>query len=280
VLIEAVVADLDGTLVRSDFTISAATLAALDAIHDAGIRFVVATARTPQGLEYLRVPAHRVDIAVCCSGSIGWAPERRQRLWLELLEPVEVRRIVDIALARGAGAASFDGDTWRMTEEYLRLSPTQPHGTTRLVVDPEVLAATPCCTMAVRHAGDELDHIATLLAADGSESGALSHVGRSTVLDITGVGVDKGTGTVRALEVLGVRPRAAIGFGDMPNDLALFRVTGRSYSVGAMHPDVTRAADEIVADVEHDGFAHTIEELAAAEWVIGEDEASRTAILR
>jgi hydroxymethylpyrimidine pyrophosphatase-like HAD family hydrolase len=279
VLINAVVADLDGTLVRSDFTISEATLAALDTIHDAGIRFVVATARTPQGLEYLRVPAHRVDIAVCCSGSIGWAPEQRQRLWLELLEPAEVRRVVDIALACGAGAASFDGDTWRMTAEYLRLSPTQPHGTTRVVVEPDVLAAAPCCTMAVRHAGGELDQVAALLAAAGTgESGALSHVGRSTVLDVTGVGVDKGTGTVRALEQLGVQPHAAIGFGDMPNDLALFRVTGRSYSVGAMHPDVTRAADEVIADVEHDGFARTIAELAAAGWVTGEKGVSRAAL--
>src|SRR6202049_2139972 len=60
VLIEAVVTDLDGTLVRADFSMSPATLEALDRIHAAGIRFLVATARTPQGLEYLGVPANRV----------------------------------------------------------------------------------------------------------------------------------------------------------------------------------------------------------------------------
>ena len=55
-LIEAVVTDLDGTLVRSDFSMSPATLEALDRIHAASIRFVVATARTPQGLECLCLP--------------------------------------------------------------------------------------------------------------------------------------------------------------------------------------------------------------------------------
>ena len=60
-LIEAVVTDLDGTLVRSDFSMSPATLEALDRIHAAGVKFVIATARTPQGLAYLGVPAHRVD---------------------------------------------------------------------------------------------------------------------------------------------------------------------------------------------------------------------------
>ena len=52
----------------------------------------------------------------------------------------------------------------------------------------------------------------------------------------------------------------------MPNDLSMFRVTGRSYSVGSVHPDVVRAADEVIASVEHDGFAAKIAELAAMGW--------------
>jgi hydroxymethylpyrimidine pyrophosphatase-like HAD family hydrolase len=265
VLIDAVVTDLDGTLVRADFSLSPATLAALDRIHAAGIRFVVATARTPQGLDYLGVPADRVDIAVCCSGSIGWSPQRRMRLWRDMLVPAAVARVVEIAETDGAGVASFDGAVWRMTVEYARLSPDQPHGTTRVVVDAAALAAAPCCTMAVRHAGGDLTRIASLVAS-GTGSAALSHVGRSTVLDITREGVDKGTGTLRALAALGVDAGAAIGFGDMPNDLSMFRVTGRSYSVGEVHPDVVCAADEVVADVEHDGFASKIVQLSDAEW--------------
>jgi hydroxymethylpyrimidine pyrophosphatase-like HAD family hydrolase len=265
VLIEAVVTDLDGTLVRSDFTMSPATLDALDRIHASGIRFVVATARTPQGLEYLGVPADRVDVAVCCSGSIGWSPQRRAGIWQEMLVPAAVARVVEIAEAQGAGVASFDGAVWRMTSEYARLSPDQPHGTTRVVVDAPALAAAACCTMALRHAAGDLTRIAALVATDG-EAGALSHVGRTTVLDVTRRGVDKGTGTVRALAALGLEAGTAISFGDMPNDLAMFLVTGRSYSVGAVHPDVVSAADEVVADVEHDGFARKIAELADAGW--------------
>jgi hydroxymethylpyrimidine pyrophosphatase-like HAD family hydrolase len=265
VRVAAVVADLDGTIVRADFSISPATLEALETIRAAGLRFVVATARTPQGLTYLGVPADRTDIAVCCSGSIGWSAEQQSMLWMEMLVPRTVRRVVEIAEAEGAGAASFDGVYWRMTAEYARLSPTQPHGTTRVVVTADELADAPCCTMAVRRAGDDLNHIAALIAAE-ADTGALSHVGRSTVLDVTRDGVDKGTGTVRALAALGVEPGAAVSFGDMPNDIALFRATGRSYSVGAVHPDVISAVDKVVDDVEHDGFARTIAALAAARW--------------
>jgi Cof subfamily protein (haloacid dehalogenase superfamily) len=267
VRIEAVVTDLDGTVVRSDFSISPATLEALDLIRTAGIAFVIATARTPQGLEHFQPLAGRTAIAVCCSGAIGWRSREQARTWMEEMTPVAIRRVVEIALSERAGVASFDGTLWRMTEEYFRLSPTQPHGPTRVVVDSAVLAETPCSTMAVRHSKGDLNHIAELVAAE-ADSAALSHVGRSTVLDVTAQGVDKGTGTRRALAALGLSAGAAISFGDMPNDLAMFRVTGRSYSVGESDPTVMRAASEVLASVEEDGFARKIAELAAAGWTI------------
>jgi hypothetical protein len=267
VRIEAVVTDLDGTVVRSDFSISAATLDALDLVRSAGIAFVVATARTPQGLEHFQELARRTDISVCCSGAIGWSSTRKAITWMEVMAPLVIRRVVDIAVTAGAGVASFDGTSWRMTDEYFRLSPLQPHGPTRVVVDSAVIAATTCCTMAVRHADGDLDRIAALVAAE-ADSAALSHVGRATVLDVTAPGVDKGTGTCRALHELGLAPAAAISFGDMPNDVAMFRVTARSYSVGESDLAVMSAANEVLPSVEDDGFARKIADLAAAGWTI------------
>jgi len=267
VRIEAVVTDLDGTVVRSDFSISPATLEALDLVESAGIAFVIATARTPQGLEHFQELARRTAISVCCSGAIGWRSHQKAVAWIENLQPAATRRVVEIAVAEGAGVASFDGSLWRMTEKYWRLSPTQPHGPTRVVVDSEVVAETPCCTMAMRHGSGDLRHIAQLVAAE-ADSAALSHVGRSTVLDVTAQGVDKGTGTHRALRTLGIDATAAISFGDMPNDLAMFRVTGRSYAVGESDDEVMRTATEVLPGVEDDGFARKILELAAADWTI------------
>jgi Cof subfamily protein (haloacid dehalogenase superfamily) len=271
VRIEAVVTDLDGTVVRSDFSISPATLDALDLVRSAGIAFVIATARTPQGLEHFQELAMRTSIAVCCSGAIGWRSPEKAMAWMEELTPAAIRRVVDISVGEDAGVASFDGALWRMTEEYWHLSPTQPHGPTRVVVDSSVLAETPCCTMAVRHRNGDLQHIAKLVAAE-ADSAALSHVGRSTVLDVTAQGVDKGTGTCRALVALGLNPASAISFGDMPNDLAMFRVTGRGYSVGQSDDEVMRAATEVLPGVDDDGFAHKIAELAATDWTIDDPD--------
>jgi Cof subfamily protein (haloacid dehalogenase superfamily) len=276
VRIQAVVTDLDGTVVRPDFSISDATLEALDLVRAAGIAFLIATARTPQGLEHFQALAQRTTLSVCCSGAIGWSSHERAMTWMDEMAAPEIRRVVELAVDAGAGVASYDGSLWRMTEEYYRLSPTQPHGPTRVVVESGALAETPCCTMAVRHRDRDLDHIAALVAS-GADSAALSHVGRSTVLDVTARGVDKGTGTRRALEALGLAPTAAISFGDMPNDLAMFRATGRSYSVGAADPAVMSAATEVLPNVEDDGSARKIADFAAVGWVI-EDADPRAAI--
>jgi Cof subfamily protein (haloacid dehalogenase superfamily) len=272
VRIEAVVTDLDGTVVRSDFSVSPATLEALDLVRSAGIGFVIATARTPQGLEHFQELARRTAISVCCSGAIGWRSHQQTLAWMEDLPAAAIRRVVEIAVAEDAGVASFDGSLWRMTEQYWRLSPTQPHGPTRVVVDSAIVAETPCCTMAIRHGHGDLHGIAELVAAE-ADSAALSHVGRSTVLDVTAQGVDKGTGTRRALRTLGIDASAAISFGDMPNDLAMFRVTGRSYAVGESDDEVMRTATEVVPSVEDDGFARKILDLAAADWTIHDADA-------
>ena len=54
----------------------------------------------------------------------------------------------------------------------------------------------------------------------------------------------------------------------MPNDLAMFRVTARSYSVGESDPEVMRAATDVLPGVDDDGFARKIADLAAADWAI------------
>lgn len=265
--VQAVVADLDGTVVRPDGQISDATLAALDSLRAAGIPLVLATARTPPGVEHLSQLASRAALAVCCSGAIGWSPAEQSTLWSERLEPVVVRQVVGLAVDAGAGVAGFDGELWRMTARYNALSPGAPRGPVRVPVDAGELAEIACVTMAVRHADGGLDKLEALLQAE-SVPCAQSHAGGSVILDVTPVGVDKGTGVCQALGHLGVPPAAAVGFGDMPNDIPLFRAVGRSYAVGSAHDAVVGAADEVLPDVLADGFATKLGELKAAGWAL------------
>ena len=120
--------------------------------------------------------------------------------------------------------------------------------------------------MAVRHAEEALALVTRSVASDVYT--ALSRVAGSVVRDITPFGVDKGSGTLRALAALGIDPAAAISFGDMPADLPLFAVTARGYAVGNSEPAVVSAASEVLLPVERDGFSGKIAELAATGWKI------------
>ena len=264
--IEAVVADLDGTLVRPDFSVSPATVEALDLLATAGIPVVIATARTPPGLEYLSEIAVRTALAACCSGTIGWSSRPTRLLWQHSLDIGAVATVVELATGRGAGVASFDGHLWRMTTEYGHFGASlgAPHGQTKVIVDAADIVQSPCCTMAVRDSPDHLEALASLLARE-AQTCAISR-GGATILDVTPYGVDKGTGTRRALALLGVTRAAAIGFGDMPSDVPMMRTVGRAYAVGEASPIVLDVAHEVVEDVERDGFANKIAELANSGW--------------
>lgn len=263
--VNAVVTDLDGTIIRPDFSVSRLTLGALDAVRAAGIALVFATGRTPQGVRQARALADRADIAVCCSGAIGCSQRSPVQLWHERLAPEAVASVVELAADVGAGVASFDGEMWRTTVDYDRLGLVQLDGEQCVTVEPAALAEFPSSAMALRSAGDGLAAVPPMLV--GVAQAALSQVGDSTVLDIAPDGVDKGTGARRALGMLGVAPEAAISFGDMPNDLPLFAATGHSCAVGG-HPIVVSAADEALMPVQRDGFGHRIAALARMGWVI------------
>ena len=263
--VEAVVADLDGTLVGEDSNVSQATLDSLRMLRAAGIPLVIATGRVPQDLRGLDCVTRDAQVTVCCSGSIGRTAQRT--LWQDQLMPEAVAQVVATAAAYGAGVAGFDGSTWRLTERYVRLGPAGGHRAPRVAVSAGALTDTSCVTMSVVH--EERDVLAALARDLDSVVGiGLSRVAGLDILDITARSVDKGTGVLRALQVIGADPAAAVSFGDMPNDIPMFAVTGRAYAVGCGHPEVAAAADEVLAPVEHDGFASKINAFAASHWRI------------
>lgn len=261
--VEAVVADLDGTLVGEDYSVSPATVESLRTLRAANVPLVIATGRVPQGLRELGPVARYARIMVCCSGSIGRTV--RRELWQYRLLSHAAAQVVDTAVSYGAGVAGFDGTSWQQTEQYERLGPKHGYGAPCTTVPTGVLRETRCVTMSVLH-----DRAGALVAVARDLAGlvgvGLSRVAGMDILDITSPDVDKGVGVLRALKVLGANPAAAVSFGDMPNDLPMFAVTGRAYAVGCGHPDVVTAVHEVLAPVEDDGFASKINALAASEW--------------
>jgi hypothetical protein len=262
--IEAIVADLDGTLVGADYSVSPATIHALETLRAEQISLVIATGRIPQGLDELPEIAKYADVAVCCSGSIGLTSTGP--LWSKRLSGAAIAEVVERSIAAGAGVAGYDGSTWHQSAGYDKRAPKGGYGAPRELTEPHLLVHASCITMSVTH--ESLDVLARI-AHDlkGLVGVGLSTVAGIDILDITAPDIDKGVGVLQAFELAGINPLHTISFGDMPNDLPMFAVTGRAYAIGLRHADL-RVADEVLPSVEHDGFAAKIAELASSRWIM------------
>ena len=254
---DAVVTDLDGTVVRRDGTVSEATLYAARVLKERGIPLLAATARTPAGVDALHTLSPLLTFAVCCSGAVGYVPATATSAWCERIPCDVVADLLAFLTRRlpSAGLAAFDGVQWRMTAAYQIMRPSGHKGPA-FVVPAEALLTVDPCAMVVSHAGWSAPQVIGVLTEAGFDATrlGLTYAGPRFV-EITAAPVDKATGVLRALHTINIEPERVIAFGDMPNDIATFSVVGSSVAMGNAPDEVTRAATLRTAGVDDDGFA-------------------------
>ena len=88
-----VATDLDGTLLRSDGTVSAYSSEVLRLLADKGVDLIVVTARPPRWLDALRALTGTHGLAVCCNGAVLYDVGAGRVLQSEPLLPATVREV-------------------------------------------------------------------------------------------------------------------------------------------------------------------------------------------
>jgi Cof subfamily protein (haloacid dehalogenase superfamily) len=260
---DAVVTDLDGTVIRRDGTVSEATLYAAHVLKERGIPLLAATARTPAGVNALHTLSPLLTFAVCCSGAVGYVPATATLAWCERIPRDVVTELMTFLVQRlpSAGLAAFDGIQWWMTSAYQVMRPSGHKGPAS-VVPTAALAAVDPCAMVVCHPEWDAPQVIAVLAEAGFDATrlGLNYAGPRFV-EVTAAPVDKATGVLRAIQTINVAPERVIAFGDMPIDIAMFLVVGSSVAMGNAPDEVSRAATSQTASVEDDGFASMLAHL-------------------
>ncbi|HLV58577.1 MAG TPA: HAD family hydrolase [Natronosporangium sp.] len=260
-----VATDLDGTLVRSDDTVSRYSHEVLERVQAAGIWVVGATGRGPRLLDLTRrdIPAAG-HLVLAGGGRVVHLPSHGAP---EVLVDVRLRRD---ALARVL--ERLERRTGRLTvvvEE--RDDPDSP-----LLSDGEITWPWP--EPVARVPRERLlsgDVIKAFIQVNGDVD-ELLRLGREVVppttasltqaglgyVEICPPGVDKATGLAVVAEALGVDPGEVLVFGDMPNDVPMFTWAGwRRVAVANAHPDVLALADEVTLTNDEDGVAVWLDNL-------------------
>ncbi len=252
--------DLDGTIVRSDGTISARTRAALAAAEAAGLLVVFVTGRPPRWMSPVAAQTGHRGLAICANGALVYDLHTEHIVAERLLSPAVARELVDrirAALPEATYAVERGGGFGHEPAYQPRWSPTD--GT--LVADVSTLLGEPAAKLLVRH--HALDADALLARAQEVAGGiaTLTHSSSEGLLEISAAGVSKATTLATLCAERGFGAADVIAFGDMPNDLPMLAWAGRGVAVANAHRDVLAAVAEVTASNDEDGVALVLERL-------------------
>jgi Cof subfamily protein (haloacid dehalogenase superfamily) len=255
----AVVAtDLDGTLLRSDGSVSQRTRAALAAAQEAGLLVVFVTGRPPRWMAPVAEATGHRGLAVCANGAYVY-DLHAERIVEERTLPGEVAMRLAERLRSAIPGVAFAVERG---EDFAHESAYRPRWAVPqaapVLALPELLAE-PVAKLLVRH--EEMDADALLARArEAAESLAtLTHSSTEGLIEVSAFGVSKATTLEALVAERGYGAADVIAFGDMPNDLPLLAWAARGVAVANAHPSVLAAVSEVTASNDDDGVAAVLE---------------------
>ena len=253
--------DLDGTLLRSDGTISPRTRAAIRRVRDAGVTVVIVTARGPANVVELARDVGIEGSAICSNGALvvdlasGAVVEER------LLETEVAVRLVHGLRERLPGIVfAVEHHVFSHEPGFSAWGWEPPTGTR--VADAVELLGDPATKLILRHTGHEIDVIAAI-AGELAGGGATVVASGSEAVEVTAAGVNKASALADIAAGLGIDAADVIAFGDYPNDVPMLAWAGHGVAMANAHADALAIADEVTASNDEDGVALVLERVSA-----------------
>lgn len=262
--LRVVALDLDGTLLRSDGTISARTRAALRAAEASGLTILSVTARPPRRVRAISAATGLRGLAVCSNGSVLYEIATGRLLREHRLSHEAVAQLVarlraaapGVAFAIEAGA-SYGCEPGYMTQTEHAHDAADPG---MLRGDALELSREGVTKLIVQHERWALDQLLALTRECAGALASVTHSG-SNFVEVAAAGVTKALALAHYCEESGFTAAQVIAFGDMPNDLPMLQWAGRSVAVANAHPEVLAAAQLRTASNDEDGVAQILEQL-------------------
>lgn len=261
--------DLDGTLLRSDGTLSERTRAALRGVEARGIEVVFVTARPPRWLDELADEVGGHGHVICLNGACVYEVATREvsqvhgfenRAVLEMIMRLrDSIPSVALGIERPRSGPAFD-DQYAGTHVV-------PHGTPRGAIEAFLTdGADPVGKLLARLPGlspdgaDDDAFFGMVTSAVG-EGAQLAYSGAVGLAELSPPGVTKASALARWCARNDVGPESVWAFGDMPNDLPMLTWAGRGIAVANAHGTVRAATPHFTASNDDDGVAQMLETL-------------------
>jgi Cof subfamily protein (haloacid dehalogenase superfamily) len=250
-----ILVDLDGTLVGADQKVSARNAAALERATAAGARVVIATGRPVRLVAPIRESLGH-SIALCYNGAIVLDLATNTVIDAHLLDGRVFQRAIEKVRESGLEfVVAVEGmpDVGIRAEFGFREGFEMPRGTLAEICDSGVVKGL------VRAMDDQFVPTWDAFSLGFRDELEVTRSGIVGLIEISRAGVSKGGVIDELARGWGIDASEAIAFGDMPNDLEMFRWAGRSVAMGNAEPEVKLAATEVGAHHDEDAVAQVLE---------------------
>lgn len=260
----AIATDLDGTLLRSDRSVSARTRAAVLAAEDAGWAVVIATGRPPRWIAPVVDALGERGLVVCANGASVYDPARHELVArTELAADVAGSIIDDVCDAFPEAVVGLEqGFDFSVDDRFRELAQGLATRIEDLRIGPvRSFLDRPVTKLIVRLPHPAPPGTAEAVRSVVGDRALVTHSTEESFLELSHPSAHKAATVERLLVERGIDAAEVVAFGDMPNDLELIRWAGHGVAVANAHPVLREAADEVTASNDDDGVALVIERL-------------------
>jgi Cof subfamily protein (haloacid dehalogenase superfamily) len=248
--------DLDGTLLRSDNTVSDVTRETVARALDAGLQVVFVTGRPTRWLWEVADAVGHTGVVVAANGALTIDLTDETVLHTQSLD-ADVLHAATKTLREEFPEAVFaveaeDGfwfehgyvHDWVVAKDRDRqgrpVSLPEPHDVA------EVLAAPGVIKLLARVRGGDPDAFLAAASRVLGDTVTVTSSATSALIEISAAGVSKASGLARLCERHGITAEEVIAVGDMPNDVPMLEWAGRGYAVANAHPSAKASADAVL----------------------------------
>lgn len=249
--IKLIVTDLDGTLFRTDKTISDYTKDVITRCRAKGVQFAVATARMKLLVDHF-IPDIPLDGYICHNGAAVWYRGREiasRRIGADL-----VRETLGSLLnaSPGARVAVQASDTFYTNFDAALMTKASVMRQLGISELPD--------------AGAEKINVLVSSAAEAAEYTPLLDESLYIVCSENAFGMimrkdaTKKSGVLDIARGAGIPVSEIAAFGDDYNDIDMLTTCGHAIAMGNAIPEVKAIASDVCEDNDHDGVAHWLEE--------------------
>jgi Cof subfamily protein (haloacid dehalogenase superfamily) len=259
-----IASDMDGTLLRRDETVSAATVAELERWRADGVPIVLATGRPPRWMHRIR-EVLRHGTAVCCNGAVLLDLESFEVIDEVALQPELLESISGELRRRQPGTwfAVEYGFEFRHEPIYRPRWDVDAPGVAEATL--EEMIAVPVAKLLARHEELGPDEFVAIVDDVIGSRATVTHSSADALAEISALGVTKASGLARVAEQHDIGPEDVVVFGDMPNDIAAFEwvraAGGRAVAMAHAHPDLMAVATDVTGTNDDDGVAAFLQTL-------------------